>query len=108
MNRNEFFTVAKLTRCAIQVSQFGSKGYALSITQSGIDGEEPQEYFLEYQGEPRYFKSMNGIETTLKEQGIYSFSVKLSKEEIEKRTRTKTENKPPVVSPDVKKDMPKK
>lgn len=108
MNRNEFFTVAKLTRCAIQVSQFGSKGYALSITQSSIDGEEPQEYFLEYQGEPRYFKSMNGIETTLKEQGIYSFNVKLEKEAIEKRKRETTKKETPATTPATAKPESKK
>jgi superfamily I DNA and/or RNA helicase len=101
MNRNEFFSVAKLTRCPIQVKQFGNKGYALSLVHQH-EGEEQQEYFLEYQGEPRYFKSMNGIETTLKEQGIYSFSVKLEKETIEKRKR-ETTTPAPVAS-----DKPKK
>lgn len=90
MNRTEFFSVAKITKAPVSVKQHGANGYGMYISVQH-EGEEAQEHHLMYQGEPRYFKSLNGIETTLKENGILSFTVKLEKDAVEKRTRTKKE-----------------
>lgn len=93
MNRNEFFAVAKLTNSPIIVRQVGNKGYSLSLVKQdenhSFDDNESIEITLMYQNEPRLFKSISGIESTLKEQGIYAFSVKMSSDAIEKVARVR-------------------
>lgn len=98
MNRSEFFAVAKITKAPVLVKQHGAKGYALSLISKDEENNET-EYSLEYQGEPRFFKSMNGIETTLKEQGIFSYTVRMSAEKVEKRTRSTTPATPKATTP---------
>lgn len=90
MNRSEFFTTAKITRCPVIVEQYEDNGYGLSLTVQH-EGEDEQKFTLLYKGEPRYFKSLKGIETTLKEQGIFTFSVKMLPVEIAVNTRAKNE-----------------
>lgn len=91
MNRNEFFSVAKLTNSPVIVRQHGDKGYALSLVKpdenQNFDGDENIEITMMYKSEPRFFKSLSGIESTLKDQGIFSFTVKMSSDEITKATR---------------------
>lgn len=91
MNRNEFFAVAKLTNAPIIVRQVGDQGYSLSLINNQdetlFEENQTTEITLMYKNDPRLFKSISGIESTLKEQGIYSFSVKMSSETIEKKTR---------------------
>jgi len=90
MNRSEFFTTAKITRCPVLVEQYEDKGYGLSLTVKH-EGEDEQKFTLMYKSEPRYFKSLKGIETTLKEQGIFSFSVQMKPVEIAVNARSKSE-----------------
>ena len=106
MNRSEFFAVAKITKAPVLVKQHGGKGYALSLL-SKDEQENEVEYSLDYQGEPRFFKSMNGIETTLKEQGIFIYTVRMSADVVEKRTRVAKADKPATPAP-AKKAEPKK
>lgn len=82
----------------VQVTQEGDDGFTLcAVYKKGEEenviemaesvtakGEEPQK---------KVFKGLATIERTLREAGIYEFSVKLSKEEITKTEREKTEKK---------------
>lgn len=90
MNRNEFFAVAKITKAPIVVLQDGNKGYFIKMQSFNEDGTLDELTFM-YRGEPRYFKSLSGIETTLKNKGLLSFSVKMNAIEVSARKRTKTE-----------------
>lgn len=76
MNRNEFFNVARLSRAPVKVKQFAEKGFGLSLIAKNED-ETEQEFFLLYNGEPRYFKSLKSIETILRDKKIYDFTVAL-------------------------------
>lgn len=112
MNRDAFFTTAKLTRTPIQVNQAGENGYYLSLVVKH-EGEEPQMFTLMYKAEPRYFKSLSGVESTLRDQGLFNFSVVMEKQEVKRRTRSttakvevkpKADSKPPQAKADKAKD----
>lgn len=88
MNRTEFFATAKITRTPITVEQVGSKGYSLNMIIK-YEGEEEQKYTMMYNNEPRVFKSLNAIDSILREKEIYNFTVAMSSFPIEKDTRKK-------------------
>lgn len=95
MNRNEFFAVAKITKAPITVIQDEDKGYYLTLQSTNDEGSE-ENFTLLYNGAPRYFKSLNGIETTLKDKGLFSFSVKMSSVEVSVRKRTPKMDQAPI------------
>ena len=81
MNRAEFFSVAKITRSPIVVEQTEDK-FILSIVVDRGEGEPEEKYSLD-----AVIKSMNTVENILREQGIYSFTVKIKPEAIPKVPR---------------------
>lgn len=88
MNRVLFLATVKASNKSIVVTQHDTKGFALSYINN-LDNEETEEVFMTYGNEPRYFKSMAGVETTLRENNIFFYTVKMLKEEILKSTRTR-------------------
>ena len=81
MNRAEFFSVAKITRSPIVVEQTEDK-FILSIVVDRGEGEPEEKYSLD-----AVIKSMNTVENILREQGIYSFTVKIKPGAIPKVPR---------------------
>lgn len=81
MNRAEFFSVVKITRSPIVVEQTEDK-FILSIVVDRGEGEPEEKYSLD-----AVIKSMNTVENLLREQGIYSFAVKILPEAIPKVPR---------------------
>lgn len=81
MNRAEFFSVVKITRSPIFVEQTEDK-FILSIVVDRGEGEPEEKYSLD-----SVIKSMNTVENILREQGIYSFTVKIKPEAIPKVPR---------------------
>lgn len=81
MNRAEFFSVVKITRSPIVVEQTEDK-FILSIVVDRGEGEPEEKYSLD-----AVIKSMNTVENLLREQGIYSFTVKIKPEAIPKVPR---------------------
>lgn len=76
MNRAEFFSVVKITRSPVIVEQTEDK-FVLSIVVERGEGEPEEKYSLD-----AVIKSMNTVENLLREQGIYSFTVKIKPEAI--------------------------
>lgn len=81
MNRAEFFSVVKITRSPVFVEQTEDK-FVLSIVVDRGEGEPEEKYSLD-----AVIKSMNTVENILREQGIYSFTVKIKPEAIPKVPR---------------------
>lgn len=81
MNRAEFFSVVKITRSPVFVEQTEDK-FVLSIVVDRGEGEPEEKYSLD-----AVIKSMNTVENLLREQGIYSFTVKIKPEAIPKVPR---------------------
>lgn len=81
MNRAEFFSVVKITRSPVFVEQTEDK-FILSIVVDRGEGEPEEKYSLD-----AVIKSMNTVENLLREQGIYSFTVKILPEAIPKVPR---------------------
>lgn len=81
MNRAEFFSVVKITRSPVFVEQTEDK-FVLSIVVDRCEGEPEEKYSLD-----AVIKSMNTVENLLREQGIYSFTVKIKPEAIPKVPR---------------------
>ena len=81
MNRAEFFSVVKITRSPVVVEQTEDK-FILSIVVDRGEGEPEEKYSLD-----AVIKSMNTVENLLREQGIYSFAVKILPEAIPKVPR---------------------
>lgn len=76
MNRAEFFSVVKITRSPVFVEQTEDK-FIISIVVDRGEGEPEEKYSLD-----AVIKSMNTVENLLREQGIYSFTVKIKPEAI--------------------------
>lgn len=81
MNRAEFFSVVKITRSPVIVEQTEDK-FIISIVVDRGEGEPEEKYSLD-----AVIKSMNTVENLLREQGIYSFNVKIKPEAIPKVPR---------------------
>ena len=81
MNRAEFFSVVKITRSPVIVEQTEDK-FIISIVVDRGEGEPEEKYSLD-----AVIKSMNTVENLLREQGIYSFTVKIKPEAIPKVPR---------------------
>lgn len=81
MNRAEFFSVVKITRSPVTVEQTEDK-FIISIVVDRGEGEPEEKYSLD-----AVIKSMNTVENLLREQGIYSFTVKIKPEAIPKVPR---------------------
>lgn len=91
MKRNEFFAVAKITRAPIKVCQHADMGFFLKFESDSLFDDEivKDEYIYNYNDEPRFFKSLSVIEKTLRQKGIFSFSVELLPVNLSVKTRTK-------------------
>jgi len=90
MNRSTFFNIAKITKSPLTVIQEDEKGYYITMTYKNEE-EEEETITLMYQNEPRYFKSLGGIETTLKAEKLFNFSVKMKNVEVSVKKRIKEE-----------------
>lgn len=85
MNLTNFINIVKLANSPIVVKQKGSDGFVITTTSQQSSFEEEQT-IVECD---RIFKSLSTIPDTLREHGIFSFSVQIDSAEIVRSTRTR-------------------
>lgn len=84
MNRSNFLDNAKTK--IVYINQEGTEGFSMHLKFENMEGEESIEY-MDYKGEKRLFKSLNGCYTALQNAKVFNFVVKITADTVSLKKR---------------------